>query len=43
MDGEVLREDQWERLKPFAPGVRVGKGDARNTGLELACVVRATP
>ncbi|MFB9914388.1 IS5/IS1182 family transposase, partial [Rhizobium paknamense] len=25
MDGEVLRDDQWERLKPFVPGGRKGK------------------
>ena len=25
MDGEVLRDDQWEKVKPFVPGGRKGK------------------
>ncbi|RYL96220.1 IS5/IS1182 family transposase, partial [Sphingobium fuliginis] len=25
MEGEVLRDDQWERLREFVPGGRKGK------------------
>ena len=32
MDGEVLREDQWERVKPFVPGGRKGKRGPRRDG-----------
>ena len=32
MEGEVLREDQWERLKPFIPGGRKGKRGPRSDG-----------
>ncbi|XUP58122.1 IS5 family transposase [Allorhizobium sp. Av2] len=32
MDGEVLRDDQWERLKPFVPGGRKGKRGPRSDG-----------
>ena len=30
MDGEVLRDDQWERLKPFVPGGMKGKRGPRS-------------
>ena len=32
MEGEVLRDDQWERLKPFVPGGRKGKRGPRSDG-----------
>ena len=32
MDGEVLRDDQWERLKPLVPGGRKGKPGPRSDG-----------
>ena len=32
MDGEVLRDDQWERLEPFVPGGRKGKRGPRSDG-----------
>ena len=32
MDGEVLRDDQWERLKPFVPGGRKGRRGPRSNG-----------
>jgi transposase len=32
MDGEVLRDDQWERLRPFVPGGRQGKRGPRSDG-----------
>lgn len=32
MDGEVLRDDQWEQVKPFVPGGRKGKRDPRSDG-----------
>lgn len=32
MDGEVLRDDQRERLKPFVPGGRKGKRGPRSDG-----------
>ena len=32
MDGEVLRDDQWERLKPFVPGGRKGRRGPRSDG-----------
>ena len=30
MEGEVLRDDQWERLKPFVPGGSKGKRGPRS-------------
>ena len=30
MEGEVLRDDQWERLKPFVPGGMKGKRGPRS-------------
>ena len=32
MEGEVLRDDQWERIKPFVPGGRKGKRGPRSDG-----------
>lgn len=32
MEGEVLRDDQWERLKPFVLGGRKGKRGPRSDG-----------
>lgn len=32
MDGEVLRDDQWERLREFVPGGRKGKRGPRSDG-----------
>lgn len=32
MDGEVLRDDQWERLRDFVPGGRKGKRGPRSDG-----------
>ncbi len=32
MDGEVLRDDQWDRLKSFVPGGRQGKRGPRRDG-----------
>ena len=32
MEGEVLRDDQWERLKPFVPGGRKGRRGPRSDG-----------
>lgn len=32
MDGEVLRDDQWEQVKPFVPGGRKGKRGPRSDG-----------
>ena len=32
MDGEVLRDDQWERIKGFVPGGRKGKRGPRSDG-----------
>lgn len=32
MEGEVLRDDQWERMKPFVPGGRKGKRGPRSDG-----------
>lgn len=32
MDGEVLRDDQWEKLKGFVPGGRKGKRGPRSDG-----------
>lgn len=32
MEGEVLRDDQWERLRPFVPGGRKGKRGPRSDG-----------
>lgn len=32
MEGEVLRDDQWARLKPFVPGGRKGKRGPRSDG-----------
>jgi transposase len=32
MDGEVLRDDQWEQVKPFVPGGRKGKRGPRSNG-----------
>ncbi|WP_152619672.1 IS5 family transposase [Paramagnetospirillum magnetotacticum] len=32
MDGEVLRDDQWERLQEFVPGGRKGKRGPRSDG-----------
>lgn len=32
MDGEVLRDDQWEKIKPFVPGGRKGKRGPRSDG-----------
>ncbi len=32
MEGEILRDDQWERLKPFVPGGRKGKRGPRSDG-----------
>jgi len=32
VEGEVLRDDQWERLKPFVPGGRKGKRGPRSDG-----------
>ena len=32
MDGEILRDDQWEQIKPFAPGGRKGKRGPRSDG-----------
>ena len=32
MEGEVLRDDQWERLRDFVPGGRKGKRGPRSDG-----------
>jgi len=32
LEGEILRDDQWERLKPFVPGGRKGKRGPRSDG-----------
>lgn len=32
MEGEVLRDDQWERIEPFVPGGRKGKRGPRSDG-----------
>ena len=32
MDGEVLRDDQWEKVAPFVPGGRKGKRGPRSEG-----------
>ena len=32
MEGEVLRDDQWERIKPFVPGGMKGKRGPRSNG-----------
>lgn len=32
MEGEVLRDDQWERLKPYVPGGRKGRRGPRSDG-----------
>jgi transposase len=32
LDGEVLRDDQWEVIKPFVPGGRKGKRGPRSDG-----------
>lgn len=32
VEGEVLRDDQWERLKPFVPGGRKGRRGPRSDG-----------
>jgi transposase len=32
LEGEVLRDDQWERLQPFVPGGRKGKRGPRSNG-----------
>ena len=32
MEGEVLRDDQWERVKPFVPDGRKGKRGPRSDG-----------
>ena len=32
MEGEVLRDDQWEQIKQFVPGGRKGKRGPRSDG-----------
>ncbi|PVE20192.1 IS5 family transposase, partial [Microvirga sp. KLBC 81] len=32
MEGDVLRDDQWEQIKPFVPGGRKGKWGPRSDG-----------
>jgi transposase len=32
LEGEVLRDDQWERIKPFVPGGVKGKRGPRSNG-----------
>jgi transposase len=32
LEGEVLRDDQWEQLKPFVPGGQKGKRGPRSDG-----------
>lgn len=32
MEGEILRDDQWERLRDFVPGGRKGKRGPRSDG-----------
>ena len=32
MDGEILRDDQWDRLRDFVPGGRKGKRGPRSDG-----------
>lgn len=32
MESEILRDDQWERLKPFVPGGRKGRRGPRSDG-----------
>jgi transposase len=32
LEGEVLRDDQWERIKPFIPGGLKGKRGPRSNG-----------
>jgi transposase len=32
MEGEVLRDDQWDRIKPFVPGGMRGKRGPRSNG-----------
>ncbi len=32
MEGEILRDDQWERLREFVPGGRKGKRGPRSDG-----------
>ena len=32
MEGEVLRDDQWDRLREFVPGGRKGKRGPRSDG-----------
>jgi len=35
MEGEVLRDDQWEQVKPFVPGDRKGKRGPRSDGRHI--------
>jgi transposase len=32
LEGEVLRDDQWEQIEPFVPGGRKGKRGPRSNG-----------
>jgi hypothetical protein len=32
LEGEILRDDQWERIKPFVPGGLKGKRGPRSNG-----------
>lgn len=32
MEGDVLRDDQWDRIKPFVPGGMRGKRGPRSNG-----------
>lgn len=32
MEGQVLRDDQWDRLKPLVPGGRKGRRGPRSDG-----------
>ena len=44
MDGEILRDDQWERLREFVPGGRRGKrGDVLSASTQANIVVRSWP
>jgi transposase len=39
LDGEILRDDQWERLREFVPGGRKGKRGPRSDGRRFFDVI----
>ncbi len=36
MEGEALRDDQWEKVKPFVPGGRKGRRSRAATGVAFS-------